>query len=123
MKKQEGDQTEMSGRLSIKYLAPTEVSDRDTSKKMWHQNGMDLTCREFVEFVADYLSGELEPEQLMHCEVHLAHCPDCIKYYRSYQETILFSKAAFAERNDRTTAHLPQELARSILAAARRTKE
>lgn len=91
--------------------------------KLQHQNGMDLTCRDFIDFVADYLSGELEPEQLVHCEVHLAQCPDCVKYYHSYRETILLGKAAFDERDDLAAAHMPQELARTILAAARRMKE
>jgi anti-sigma factor RsiW len=84
---------------------------------------VELTCREFIEDLADYLSGELAPDRLPLCEAHLFHCPDCVKYYRSYQETIRLSKMALDERDESTAMYIPQELARSILAAARRTKE
>ena len=90
---------------------------------MRHQNSVELTCREFIEDIADYLAGELAPDRIPHCDAHLSHCPDCVKYYRSYRETLVLSKAAFHERDDGTVATMPQELAHAILAAARRTTE
>ena len=90
---------------------------------MRHQNSVKLTCREFIDDIDDYLAGELAPDRLLHCEAHLSHCPDCVKYYRSYQETIRLSKRAVDKQGDITAAQMPQKLARSILVAARRTKE
>jgi anti-sigma factor RsiW len=83
---------------------------------------VELTCREFIEDLADYLSGELAPDRLSHCEAHLFHCPDCVNYYWSYRGTIRLSKMALDEGDESTALYLPPELARSILAAARRTK-
>lgn len=90
---------------------------------MRHQKSVELTCREFIEDIADYLAGELAPDRVPHCDAHLSQCPDCVKYYRSYRETIVLSKAAFDERREVAVAHMPQELARTILAAAKKTKE
>jgi anti-sigma factor RsiW len=86
------------------------------------QSDVELTCHEFIDDLSAYFSNELEPERLVHCEAHLAHCPDCIKYYHSYRETIRLSMASFADRESSGIAEMPQELARAILAAAKREK-
>lgn len=79
---------------------------------------MELTCREFNEIADGYLSGELAPDQLEHCEVHLFQCPDCVQYYRSYRATIQLGKESLVDGDETTAEHLPQALARSILLAA-----
>ena len=90
---------------------------------MRHQSSVELTCREFIEDLAEYLSGELAPERFPHCDAHLSHCPDCVKYYRSYKETIRLSTMTRDQRDETIAMHMPQELARSIFAAVKRTKE
>jgi anti-sigma factor RsiW len=37
----------------------------------------DLTCRELVELVTEYLDGALAPTEIARFEAHLAHCPEC----------------------------------------------
>ena len=37
-----------------------------------------MTCREFAEFLSDYLSGELSPETRAQFEGHLTVCPNCV---------------------------------------------
>src|SRR5207253_1420073 len=38
-----------------------------------------LTCRDFIEFLAAYLGGELSPEERATFEAHPAECPDCVR--------------------------------------------
>ena len=40
----------------------------------------DLTCRELVELVTEYLEGELPDDERMRFEDHLAHCTGCRRY-------------------------------------------
>jgi len=47
-----------------------------------------VTCREFADFMADYLSGELSADARITFEHHLALCANCRNYLTSYEETV-----------------------------------
>ena len=47
-----------------------------------------LTCRDFVDFLMAYLSGELPAGQRAVFEEHLGECPDCTTYLYSYEQTV-----------------------------------
>jgi anti-sigma factor RsiW len=66
-----------------------------------------LTCREIADFLADYLSGELPVDQAARFERHLAVCPACVDYIRSYRDTIRFSRAAFDEMTTEESTNVP----------------
>lgn len=42
--------------------------------------GRDLTCRELVELVTDYLEDALAPAERERFELHLNTCPGCMTY-------------------------------------------
>lgn len=48
----------------------------------------ELTCRELVELVTDYLEGSLPPAQLARFERHLDDCDDCPRYIDQLRTTI-----------------------------------
>ncbi len=48
----------------------------------------ELTCRQVVEIVTDYLEGRLPLEQQTHFEQHLAYCTGCTEYLRQVRSTI-----------------------------------
>lgn len=48
----------------------------------------ELTCRELVELVTDYLEGALPPEDAARFERHLAVCPGCTTYVEQIRETV-----------------------------------
>jgi len=48
----------------------------------------ELTCRELVELVSDYLEGELPRRQRRLFEAHLAGCDGCTRYVEQMRETI-----------------------------------
>jgi anti-sigma factor RsiW len=79
-----------------------------------------MTCREFIDFLADYLSGELPATQQAVFEEHLAICPDCVNYLDTYRETIRLGKAAFADPEDPVPEEVPEELVQAILSAVRK---
>ena len=79
-----------------------------------------MNCREFTEFLHEYLFGDLPAAERAEFEKHLAECPWCVAYLDSYQKTIQFGKAAFTHADDAVPETVPEELVQAILAA--RTK-
>jgi len=75
-----------------------------------------LTCREFVEFLMAYLSGELPADQRAVFEEHLGECPDCTTYLHTYEQTVRIEKLACG-CGDPPSANVPEDLIRAILAA------
>jgi anti-sigma factor RsiW len=47
-----------------------------------------ITCREFVDLLCDYLSGDLAPARRADVERHLRECPPCVAYAETYRITI-----------------------------------
>jgi anti-sigma factor RsiW len=79
-----------------------------------------MTCREVVEFLAEYLAGELSPAQHKVFTEHLDACPECVAYLKGYEEAIRLGKAAFSDPDESVSDDVPEELVQAILAARRR---
>jgi anti-sigma factor RsiW len=75
-----------------------------------------LTCRELIEFLADYLDGELAAEERAAFDAHLAVCPYCVDYLASYRETIHLGRRALAVEAE-LLGEVPVELVEAILAS------
>ena len=76
-----------------------------------------MTCREFADFMADYLSGELGPELRHAFDYHLSLCVNCVRYLASYRETVALGKRAFEDQDAAVPAEVPEDLVKAILAA------
>ena len=48
----------------------------------------DLSCREVVELVTDWLEGALPPGERARVELHLAGCEGCAVYVEQMRETV-----------------------------------
>ena len=48
----------------------------------------DLTCKELVELVTEYLEESLSPSVRAQFEEHLAVCPGCATYLEQMRQTI-----------------------------------
>ena len=81
-----------------------------------------MTCREVNEYILDYRSGHLSPEECACFEAHLARCSHCVASLRSYEETVRLAKGAFSHSNEAMPADVPDELVRAILAARPRVQ-
>ena len=51
----------------------------------------ELTCREVVEIVSDYIEGALSDELRVRFDQHLAACDGCSNYLEQMRETIRLS--------------------------------
>lgn len=79
-----------------------------------------MTCREFADFIADYLSGELPPAVRQTFETHLERCDNCRVYLSIYRDTMHLGRGAFDGADDEPLPReVPERLVKAILAARR----
>ena len=57
----------------------------------------DLTCKEVVELVSDYLEHALLPEVQKQVEKHVGECPGCTIYLEQIQKTIVMLRGLAEE--------------------------
>jgi anti-sigma factor RsiW len=77
-----------------------------------------MTCREIIDFLMQYLDGELVAEQRTVFEEHLGDCPECVCYIKTYQETVYLARAA-CPPDDPDCPEVPEALVKAIVAACR----
>ena len=78
-----------------------------------------ITCRTFVEFLMDYMSGELPEAQRDEFDGHLAACVACVAYMKTYSDTVKLGKAAFENPDAAVPDDVPEDLVKAILEARR----
>ena len=76
-----------------------------------------ITCRELIDFLADYVDDTLPKPERAVFEEHLAICADCQNYVESYKRTILLERVALSRPDDEVPPEVPKDLVRAILAA------
>jgi anti-sigma factor RsiW len=79
-----------------------------------------MTCRELIQFLMEYLDGELPAHLVRRFEEHLAICPDCRAYLHNYQQTVKAGKAALSDCGEDIPEAVPEELVRAILEVRRK---
>ena len=73
---------------------------------------MTPTCQQLIDFLDDYVAGDLPPDRAEGFEYHLSRCPSCVAYVASYRETIRITQyTAAVEIED-----VPADLLTAILA-------
>jgi len=75
-----------------------------------------VTCRELTEFLDDYLSGVLPEEERQAFNHHLAQCPSCVAYMKTYETSVRLGKAVLGRSEEPLPGDLPEDLVRAILA-------
>jgi anti-sigma factor RsiW len=79
-----------------------------------------LSCRELVEFLDDYVEGQLAAERLVVFERHLSLCADCVNFLRGYRAAQAAARAALGDAAAALdVVPMPDDLVRAILAARR----
>jgi hypothetical protein len=76
-----------------------------------------LTCRELIDFLDDYVAEALPGAARADFNEHLAICPPCKDYLRTYRDCIDLSKAALTDPNGPPPPEVPEELVCAILSA------
>jgi anti-sigma factor RsiW len=77
-----------------------------------------LSCREFADFLSQYVEGELERGVRGRFEGHLEECPDCVAYLANFRETVRLGRASFAP-DAALLEDAPPKLVTAILEARR----
>ncbi len=73
---------------------------------------LDLTCREMVELVTDYLEARLPIDDRTRFELHLVYCAACRTYVRQMRQ-VLEASGAITEES------VPPDVRDSLLRAFR----
>ena len=77
-----------------------------------------MTCRDFADFLVDYIDHALPAGVRQRFDAHLAECPDCVHYLQQYRDTIRLTAAA----GDDVLVAMPEELVRAIMVSAHMTE-
>ena len=78
-----------------------------------------MTCKELVDFMVDYLGGQLPDGQREVFERHLNACPPCLTFLESYKHTIALGRFACCDPESPVPDEVPNRLVEAILAARR----
>ena len=75
-----------------------------------------LTCKEFDDFMVDYLDGDLTVWQKFMCWLHVKMCRECAHFIQKYQKVIKLGRSAFDTPDDPVPDSVPEELIEAALA-------
>ncbi len=78
-----------------------------------------MTCEELIDFLMDYVDGDLPPSEQHRFERHLGLCTDCAAYLTSYRETVRLGKMICRPGEDELPPDIPEDLVQAILEARR----
>lgn len=79
-----------------------------------------MTCKELVEFLNDYLEGQLPDDVKQVFEGHMTDCPCCKHYIETYQDAIRMGKDACRSQEEKPP-RMPDDLVAAILLARKTT--
>lgn len=80
-----------------------------------------LTCKEFDDFMVDYLEQDLPVWQKFMCWLHVKVCRECAAFVQQYHRTIALGQKAFDAADEPVPDTVPEELIKAAL-AHRKTK-
>ena len=75
-----------------------------------------LTCKQFDEFMVDYLDDGLPVWQKFMCWLHVRMCRECAYFVLQYRKTVALGKNAFESPDDRVPDSVPEDLVKAALA-------
>jgi anti-sigma factor RsiW len=76
-----------------------------------------MTCREFIEFLWQYVADELSSEERERFDYHLTRCDPCVRYLQSYKEKIKIGKVALTPSDEPVPTEVPEDLIQAILSS------
>lgn len=75
-----------------------------------------ISCRDFEDFIIQYLEDELPWNKRVIFKVHLKACKECRNYLDAYRLSMAATKEALAQEE---LPVVPEDLVKAILAATR----
>lgn len=100
------------------YVLGTGLMRRLKGMMLKNMHGM-ITCKEFEDFMLDYLDGELPQRQRQRFEWHLLVCRECREYLAAYERAKSVCRKVLLEPGDPVPGDVPgdvpEDLVRAIL--------
>jgi len=75
-----------------------------------------LTCKEFDEFMMNYLEGDLPVWQKYMCWLHIKMCRECAYFVRQYHRVVALGQNTFDFPDDPVPDSVPEDLIKAALA-------
>jgi anti-sigma factor RsiW len=76
-----------------------------------------ISCKEFEDFILDYLDDELPALQRSRFERHIRLCRECKQYLQAYQRPLEVSRAVVPSPDSVIPDDVPEDLIKAILKA------
>jgi anti-sigma factor RsiW len=78
----------------IRLTATLHTWFRRVEAKLCHRGTPPgaVHCRHVVDLILDYAEGSLDPDERQAFEAHIADCPNCWRFLRSYRETMALGR-------------------------------
>jgi anti-sigma factor (TIGR02949 family) len=73
---------------------------------------MPSCCKECVDFLAEYLDGDLPEKEAADFQAHLDACPPCVAFVDTYRKTTIICREKLA-------VSMPAELSAAIMSFLR----
>ena len=73
-----------------------------------------MTCQQLIDFIGRYRENELSQDERAEFDRHLAICPSCVAYLKTYEQTVALTKAS---ADDPVPPNVPESLVKAILAS------
>ena len=78
-----------------------------------------LTCKEFDDFMVDYLDQGLPVWQKFMCWLHVKMCRECADFVRDYQRAIKLGQNAYDAPDEPLPDSVPEELIKAAMSHKR----
>jgi len=78
-----------------------------------------MTCQQLIDFIGRYRENELSSDERAEFDRHLEICPSCVAYLKTYEQTVLLTKAS---ADDAVPPSVPESLVKAILASTSNMK-
>ena len=104
---------------NIKKRGPKTTSMDRPRHSSTRRKRFKSTCREEVAFLDRYLSSDLDERRRARFENHLAVCPDCVAFLRTYKSTIALTRK-FLSNEDHPSSSFALSLERQSARINRR---
>ncbi len=78
-----------------------------------------MTCKDLIDFLMDFIDGELPASENRRFDQHLEICPACTTYLASYRETVRLGKMICQPDESELPPDIPEDLVEAILQARR----
>ena len=75
-----------------------------------------LTCKQFDDFMVDYLEGGLPVWQKYMCWLHIKMCRECAHFIQQYRKAVALGKNAFDSPDEAVPDSVPEELVKAAMA-------